>query len=248
MNRVKFFLIIILSINLIYSSNLRIVTYNINHDIPWKEKKDNIIRLFRELNADVICLQEVDKKNYARYFADKLKMYWNKNAWHTGEMTILSKKKILQSLVIDIPDSYYNALVAVKIEPDIWVASIHLSSENCNIDETERIRELNFILNKLDELKADKIIIAGDFNSKDTTEISKMLDTHRYIDTHKNKPWQKSTWMPSQNDERIDRIHARGEFKLLNGKVIDHNDIEWLKLTGWPTGDDHRLVFTDLLY
>jgi len=26
----------------------------------------------------------------------------------------------------------------------------------------------------------------------------------------------------------------------------DHNDFEWLKNEGWPSGIDHRLVMTDL--
>lgn len=228
------------------TNKLRVISFNLNEKLKNKKSNLEITKLLKEIDGDIICLQEASQKKYIKELSIKLGLNWNNNAWHKGGMTILSKFKILDWKVIDIPKSYYNALVAIKIISDIWILSIHLFSEDYLINDNQRLRELNFILNKIDELNLKKIILAGDFNSTENSKVGQLLDSRNYIDTHKNQKWCKGTWMPSLKNERIDRIHVKGKFKILNGKVIDNNDIEWMKNIGWPTGEDHRLIVTDL--
>lgn len=240
-----FFILFIFALHLfnaICCKSLRVVTFNINSEISWDKKKRQIIKILKTLNADVICLQEINKKN-AQELSTKLNMNWDKNAWHESEITILSKSTILQSLTLDIPESYYNAFVAIEIE-NIWITSTHLWSEDYKVDDSFREYELNFIMDRLESLNCNNIIMAGDFNSLDNSDISDSLIMRGYVDTHKNQPWSRGTWMPTNDHERIDRIHFKGNFKILNGKVMDHNDFDWLQ--EWPTGNDHRLVVTDL--
>jgi endonuclease/exonuclease/phosphatase family metal-dependent hydrolase len=230
-----------------FSFGLRVISYNLNDKLRLKSKQRNIVKLLKELDGDILCLQEVNRKSEAARLAKELEMDWNHHAWHEGGMTVLSKTKILDWINIEIPDSYYNALVAIKTQ-NIWFCSVHLASTQYTIDDSERYGELSFIINEINKLNEENIIVAGDFNSLETSNVHDLMEHNGFNDTHKNRPWKKGTWMPAKNnEERIDRIYCKGDFFLSNGMVVDHNDIVWLKSIGWPTGNDHRLVLTDFI-
>jgi endonuclease/exonuclease/phosphatase family metal-dependent hydrolase len=226
------------------SANLRVLNYNIDIYVEWESKKNHIVKMFKEFNPDIILLQEI-YESQAKELAEKLNFFWDQKAWHTYGITVLSKDKILQTLNIVVTDSE-NGAVAIKIQPDIWVVSLHLIDEEYKINDSERLRQLKFILEELDKLKANNIILGGDFNSLEDSILNELLMSKGFIDTHKDKQWARSTWIPAGGNERIDRIYIKGNFKIINGKTVDHNDIDWLCNIGWPTGDDHRLVMTDL--
>lgn len=188
----KLYVNIIINMNFNYfhhQNTIRIISFNLNEKLRNPKCNNEIFRLLKELNADIICLQEAGDIVHIEKLAEQLNMYWHFGIWHIGGMTILSKFKIISIINVDIPDSYYNALIAIKVEPGIWISCIHLSSENYLIDDGERFRELAFILDKLDELKADKLIVAGDFN----LVVGQLMESRKYIDTHKNKLWCNST-------------------------------------------------------
>lgn len=242
MKKIMFLLLIIIFFN--NAKDFRVLNYNIDFYVEWDNKKDHIIKMFKEFQPDVILLQEAEE-NQAKELSEKLNLFWDKKAWHSDGISILSKHKILEILKIHIPNSE-NGAIAVKIQPNIWIVSLHLTDLEYKINDLERLREAKFILNKLNELKADKIILGGDFNSLEDSIVNELLTSNGFIDTHKNKKWARGTWIPAGDSERIDRIYVKGKFKITNGKTIDHNDVPWLKSVGWPTGDDHRLVITDL--
>ncbi|MDR3647392.1 MAG: endonuclease/exonuclease/phosphatase family protein [Candidatus Babeliales bacterium] len=224
-------------------TKFRVISFNIEYYTDWPDKKDQIIRLLKELNADIILLQEVTITQ-AKILSQELNLYWDEKVWHKNGVAILSKNKIFQILSISVENSSTGA-IAIKINPDIWIVSLHLTDLDYLIDDIERLRELKFILDDLIKLQPKNIILGGDFNSLQDCILHELLDSKGFVDTHRDKEWAQGTWIPGDN-ERIDRIYVKGNFAVMSGQTIDHNDFEWLKDIGWPTGDDHRLVLTDL--
>jgi len=233
---------------------LRIVSFNCNWGIAWHGIRASIARMLKELNADIICLQEIPKKRHARYLAKKLGMHRKSTKWHTGGMAIIAKRTIQDFIVKDIPklesNAFQNGVVAINIH-NTWISCVHLTDLQYNISDVERIRELTYILDALynkTKTSSGNIILAGDFNdAQEESAMSALLESQGFVDTHKNKPWQRGTWIPATTvPERIDRIYSKGPFIVKSGRVIDETNIPWLQRKQWITGADHRLIITEL--
>lgn len=233
---------------------MRVVSFNLNGKLKDKTKRVQIANILKSLNADIICLQEIFNPQHAQWLANKLSLNFNKKAWHKGGMTVFSKYKIQDTINVEIPDSYHNAFIAIKTL-NIWVSSIHLSSWEYKRDESERIREIEWILKYFTPTVG---IMGGDWNSISHLDLkyqlkNKLLPSHLvgemgWVDTLEN--YNKSTWIPADTHntkERIDRIYVKPsrKWKVVKGYTLDARNFPSLK--SWPTGRDHRLVMTDII-
>jgi len=193
------FIFIILNINLFGDITLKIATYNIenlfdlkksgreyNEYIPntasnwnhktYKTKLDNISRVIKEINADIIALQEIESKQalkdlrftlkqkglYYQYFqiADK------KNT--TTKVAILSKIPFLYTKEIAVTSSYkYRNILEAKFKinnQDLYIFINHWKAKSG--PESMRIIAAKELKKRVNTIGQDKnIIILGDFNS-----------------------------------------------------------------------------------
>ncbi len=132
---------------------------------------------------------------------------------------------------------------------NVWIMSAHLDDSRYGRNEDIRLREAEFIINHLPQnSKDDKYIIGGDFNSishLDEYNIMRKLPSHLFEeegwnDVQSKKKWTRGTWIPSNTEQRIDRLYTVGKIKSIDGGILDRYDYN---ITRWPTGRDHRLIW-----
>ncbi len=238
----------------------RVVSFNLNEKMRDPDRAEEIVAILVAVDADVLCLQEISDLRDVGALARRLKMFCRLSAAANG-MAVLSRRPITRVRRHLIPDSYFNALVAVETG-GVWYASIHLNSESYKRDEAERRRETAWILERFSPARG---VMAGDWNSVShldakhsgaaaessraspkTTPPSELLEKHGWVDTHADAMVE-STWMQAKpgSVERIDRIYTTPKMAVLKLAILGPRDFPFLK-HGWPTGRDHRLVLADL--
>ncbi|MBU1659231.1 endonuclease/exonuclease/phosphatase family protein [bacterium] len=160
----------------------------------YKIKLQNIAKVIKDINADIIALQEVEslealkdlrftlKQNglYYQYYslADK------KNT--TVKVAILSKIPFIYSKEISVTSSLqYRNILETKFSvnnQDIHIFTNHWKAKNGG--ESMRIISAKALLNRIKQLGYDKnIILLGDFNS-DYEEYKKFEKNRKLNDTH----------------------------------------------------------------
>jgi endonuclease/exonuclease/phosphatase family metal-dependent hydrolase len=124
-----------------------------------------MIIILKTIQPDILVAQEIMSPDDIGYLVQHLHLRYVKQAWHAGGMCVLSRFPITKWYVKQIPKSYYNALVLVQTN-EIWVASIHLFSEQYKECEDTRRRETSWILRQVNRITRNKpCILAGDWNS-----------------------------------------------------------------------------------
>lgn len=211
------FLFIVLTITLFGDINLKIATYNVenlfdlkkdgheyNEYIPYtksnwnkttyKIKLDNISRVIKEINADIIALQEVESLQALKDLRFTLKqkgLYYqyykiaNRKST-TTKVAILSKIPFVYTKEIPVTSSYkYRNILEVKFKinnKDLYVFVNHWKAKSG--PESMRIvsaKELKKRVNALGHHK--NIILLGDFNS-DYEEYIKFKRKRRHNNTN----------------------------------------------------------------
>ena len=168
---------------------LRIASYNIRKAVglDWKRDADRIIRVIREIDADVIALQEADKRWGSRqgtlptnslrdlhyyYFVDFDKRCTNKNevdynnlshGWHGNAILYRTPLQQVSAEKIKLPTLEPRGAVSTVLEtPDhnFQFIGTHLS-----LLGHMRARQVRYLSNKVSDAPFQlPTIIAGDFN------------------------------------------------------------------------------------
>ncbi len=243
-----------------------VVSFNLNEKADDADKREDVALILESMRADVICLQEVSNPQSLIWLARRLKMYHRLSAMCHGT-TIITRHPIARVRRHIIPESYFNALVAVEVG-GIWYASIHLNSESYKRDEKVRIQETDWLLKRF---RPRRGVMAGDWNSvshldndtvyKTLTKSHTPLPPRAILPSHllEKEGWidagsggsAASTWMQAKPGEieRIDRIYYRApagsRWRAVRSAVLGPRDFPFLKERShgaWPTGRDHRLV------
>ncbi len=168
--------------------NLTCATYNILHGYH-REMVLNNIAFLMDSGADVICLQEVEKRfepHLRKFLAQQKYVGWQCRCAHVGfggNVALLwksGKLRLKRAHVIALPKLRTPsrlqrlrkmtdridraALVGIFEAKDITfqIASAHVAWEGGN---AHRMRQLRFLRERLEKEPADVRIVAGDFNT-----------------------------------------------------------------------------------
>ena len=152
---------------------MKVVSFNFNNLLAkrispskaWRRRLDNLIVILKTVNPDILAAQEIMSVADLAYLARRLQMHYSSTAWHSGGMCILSRYVLEKTVVKNIPDSYHNALV-LAYTGNIWIASIHLFSEEYKRCEDTRVKETEWLLQQMQKYGSGQpCVMAGDWNS-----------------------------------------------------------------------------------
>lgn len=196
----KIVVLFLLSISILYGDKMiKIATYNVenlfdlkksgyeyNEYIPngvseWNKKAydtkiKNIAKVIKDLNADIIALQEIESQEAFTDLKNQIKrdgLYYQYSALADAKNTtvkvgIFSRYKILYKKEIPINATFkYRNILEVKIDVngnDVYLFNNHWKSKVGK--ESERVQSAKKLYERVQEIGFDKnIIMVGDFNS-----------------------------------------------------------------------------------
>ncbi|MBR8720374.1 hypothetical protein IX307_001483 [Bacteroides pyogenes] len=188
---------------------LAVMSYNVRHcapyygsGVPSDAEVNNIAKVLKEKNPDVVLLQEVDSctsrsfgidqveelsklSGFKYYYFFKQKTYGG-GAYGAG---ILSKYKLSSIVNHKLPTEIdgqqikgSNVLGSARITfkgKDIYLGTTHLS-----VTESERVKQFPFVLAELNKLTGAPVILGGDFNSKPDHSVISSLDSNGFKRTN----------------------------------------------------------------
>lgn len=216
---------------------LRVVTYNIHKcvGIDRRYSPERIVRVLREINADVIALQEVvshsnlrERDHQAKFIARELEMHFcvGENRMHDGGgygNATLSRFHISQFRNYDIsvtrrePRGCLSAVIDVDGVDEFQFLNLHLGTSFF-----ERRKQIHKLLGsrvlQLPEPRGRRII-AGDFNEWSTGLTTRLLKTHYKSVEAKAHLGTKRTFPGILPVVHLDHIYYDSGFKLIGASV-----------------------------
>lgn len=203
---------------------LNIVSYNIHSgkDFLWRKRIDEMIDTLRDINADIICLQEIHQNSkyghQVELFARSLSMHPIFSPSITiadgGYGNAIFTNLPVQSTTIHQLPSKQEArsLLDCKItsgenEVNVWVT--HLS-----LDKKSRQNELTYLSDQLVSRREESFLIVGDFNTSSPLLPSYLVDCAKVKGQEK-----KSTLLLPPF--RLDFIFATPDWQVIDYQVLD---------------------------
>jgi endonuclease/exonuclease/phosphatase family metal-dependent hydrolase len=212
-------------------NTLTVFTYNIQQGVNETGDKnyDNQIALIKQVNPDIIGLQECDSarinlgnSDVVRYFADRLtgfnyySYYGPKTVTGTYGVAILSKYPIISALsffTFSDVDEIGSAEVEIQVGSDIFNVYINHPAGG----HEAKLAHINTVMNRIGS--KNRVISMGDFNFRQDSEyynitVPPLLDA-----------WLEK-WPTGVDDnllnmsDRIDHIFLSNEFTVLDARYI----------------------------
>ncbi len=225
-------------------SSLKIMTYNIQQGVDaFGEKNyENQLNKIKEINPDIIGLEESDtpkistgNSDIVKYFADKLgyySYYGPKTVMQTYGVAILSRFPIVDSYsfyTIGDQDEIGSLFAKIKINNQYF--NVFVNHPCCNdasfMDHTQALLDLSDGLNNT--------ILMGDFNWREDTVFYSMI-TDKYIDTWR-AVWPAGIDKDGLNmSQTIDHIFVSKNFTVINSVYIPSPQSE----------TDHPLLWSEV--
>ena len=176
---------------------LRVVTYNVHRckGIDGRLRPDRVVDVLREVDADVIALQEVvsadgdGEVNQARYIGDTLGLHWAlgenrklKGAAYGNVVLSRFALRVVKNHDISVVGrerrGAFHTDVLIGREDHIHVFNIHLGTAFIERrHQGRRLSERGSGILHNDELKGPKIVL-GDFNEWTTGLATQLLGSH----------------------------------------------------------------------
>lgn len=156
---------------------MRVVSYNIRKAVglDWRRDADRIVRVLQEIDADVVVLQEADKRSGHRsgvlsieqmqqelgYNLVDFAIRPESHGWHGNAVFYREKAVGFNSAQrIDLPTiEPRGAVAALFADPEIEVIGVHLA-----LMRKTRLKQLNALSEHIINAK-HPVLIAGDFNA-----------------------------------------------------------------------------------
>ncbi len=221
-------------------SGLRIATFNIRHALGMDDRIDlgRIANVLRQINADIILLQEVEYcrprskcKRQAYELARKLDMeyaYGPVTTYRAGSYgnAILSRYPILKSINYILPDS---PAKRGCLQADLTVKNMPLTVFNTHLGLNKKLRRQHIeemILPRLLSISTP-LILGGDFNARPESPEIILLSSY-LADTFSKNSGLLSKTFPSINPvARIDYLFinqglSTKDFFIMDSHASDH--------------------------
>jgi endonuclease/exonuclease/phosphatase family metal-dependent hydrolase len=218
---------------------LRVVSYNVR---SLRDDRTALVRVIRELNPDLLCLQEAPRRLRWRArcaaLARETGLLYVGGGGTTGGAAMLASVRVDVRSTIEYrfsrtPGLHQRGAVAAHVElgrAAAVVASVHLG-----LDAAERLRHRSELVGLVDRFGCTVTMIAGDINERpdkpawqaiaaDFSDAGAADDTPTF-----------STRIPRR---RIDGIFVRGPARVRSYRVVDGADV--------VTASDHRPVVVDV--
>jgi endonuclease/exonuclease/phosphatase family metal-dependent hydrolase len=208
---------------------LRIVSYNIHsgRDLFWRKRLNEMAETLRDLNADIIGLQEVHQNSrygyQAKHLADLLDyQYAYAPAAPVADgaygNALLTRIPLIKASMQPLPAKkeprslLQATLLWQNQEIEAWVT-------HCSLDYRSRHSQLALIRNLAQEIAAP-LILLGDFNTQDSALCPLLKDCAKEKERH-----ALPTLTPLY--KRVDFIFASGcwhveDYQVINVKWSDH--------------------------
>lgn len=217
----------------------RIVSYNVR---SLRDDKGAAVRVVRDLDPDVLCVQEAPKyflwRGKCAAFARATNLLYVAGGRPTGGTALLTPIRVDVHGVDEIKLSKTPSLTqrgcviarVAKAGVSVVVGSVHLG-----LDAAERARHLTEITGVLERFDDSVTILAGDFNEKPDAPTWSRLATE-FEDAGAKNPLP--TFPARQPKRRIDGVFVRGPVTVTRCEVPDTADV--------AAASDHRPVVADL--
>lgn len=204
---------------------LRVVSYNIHFGMNplIKPNISKISKFLSTIDADIICLQEVDKFSIRSLFENQPKllseslsmnMVYKKTGnillGETGNL-ILSKFPIISVEHIELPSLKYPRST-LKITIDTPYGIIKVINTHLGLSKVIREKQIN-ILNKIISNDNLPTIVTGDFNTSDPSEFDHLFSQLKDSATITQKD-HIQTFVNSKYNSRIDYILMPKDFYI----------------------------------
>lgn len=175
---------------------ISVLSYNIWHDqMHWPDRLDMMLAEIRDLDPDVICLQEVlqheNLPNQSTTIADSLGMQVHFTSVDEPDSerrygnAILARSIVARDRrALQPTDDYRNAgharIAVGNRQIDVYCTHLHHTAT----PEGEQIRQTQIgdVLSFIDETASAPVVLAGDFNAEPSYPEMRLLD-ERFIDT-----------------------------------------------------------------
>lgn len=150
---------------------MRIATYNIwNSDVGMPKRTEQMIRQIMQIDADVICLQEVKSVEYHSYLAEQLPYAYAVFHNHEREdegLAVFSRFPLMESRYVK------NSALALADTPEglLLLAHVHLPWESA----MERARAITKLNGCISQMNADYKLMLGDFNCSPSSDVQRFL-------------------------------------------------------------------------
>ncbi|HEX5996560.1 MAG TPA: endonuclease/exonuclease/phosphatase family protein [Jiangellales bacterium] len=218
---------------------LRVVAYNVR---SLRDDRAAAIRVLRELDADVVCVQEAPRffrwrsKNAA--LAREAGLLYAGGGRTANGVAMLAAHRVDVSSVIEYrlsrtPRQIRRGVVAARIhKAGAWctVASVHLG-----LDAAERRRHLDEIVGLANRYESPVTILAGDINETPGMPTWQALAAEF---TDAGAELDAPTFSARSPRRRIDGVFVRGPAVVQASRVVAGPDAE--------VASDHRPVVVDL--
>jgi mRNA deadenylase 3'-5' endonuclease subunit Ccr4 len=249
------------------SPSFRLATYNVLADayvkpqwyshvdpevLRWEKRKFALVEKIERLDADIICLQEVEADAYALFelsFTAKgyAGLYAKKGAGRPDGCAMFFRQRGLRFAgsetiyyhdgVVGNPESGHLALIS-SFESEwgiIRVATTHLRWDSADKPPERHIgyRQIRELLN--DHFKPDLMayawIVCGDFNVESGSPVVKELVSGDFADAYQNHA--QPTCNPNRRAKRIDYIFHTAGLRATPARLTEIDD-----LTPLPSMDE----------
>ncbi len=218
---------------------LRVVAYNVR---SLRDDRSAVIRVLRELDADVVCIQEAPRffrwRSKCAALARESGLLYAGGGRTANGVAMLAAYRVDVSSVIEYrlsrtPRLIRRGAVAARIhKAGAWctVASVHLG-----LDPDERLRHRAEIIGLVNRYESPVTILAGDINESPDMPTWRALSAE-FTDAGAadNTP----TFSARNPWRRIDGVFVRGPAEVQACWVVDGPDVE--------VASDHRPVVADV--
>jgi endonuclease/exonuclease/phosphatase family metal-dependent hydrolase len=225
--------------------NLSVLQWN----VWFREAADNIIGFVKEVDADILCLQELtthSKVNRDRNIPAEIaklgyEYYYEKTIQRSdinlgngifSKYPITSKRHVyIQHEDKEIRDYTKENRIFVEVTiningQELTVGTIHLSYSDYFTITDSREKEFQQLLNAISQNK-NRFILTGDFNAEPESKIIKLLDDHLVNagPDYKNKSWTTKPFVHNDFkadtlDWRLDYVFTSRDLKVLSSDIL----------------------------